>query len=54
MKTMFTRNKKTITNVETGESKTFASINQAKRESHHLQKLHCSGRIGCGIIKVVH
>ena len=51
MKTQFTRNNKTITNLSTDEKSTYASLNRAKRESRLLQQT--SGGLGQGsLVKV--
>jgi hypothetical protein len=51
MKTLFTRNGKTIKDLTTTQSHAHLSINAAKRMSRVLQ--HANGGLGCGSMVVL-
>lgn len=52
MKAKYHRKNKTITNLETGETKSFESVNKAKKASRELQ-IKEGKFLGCGILAVV-
>ena len=48
----YIRTGKTIKNVEDDTSKSFKSINKAKKESTRLQQMADGGKLGCGSLVV--